>query len=101
MPIQKRVDPGWSQREDLTQLEDMHRHQPGFPEARVLAARIARASSRSSEEPADLEKASELIDEAMGLFPEESAPLREAARIALTGNRIAERGDVSRETRRA
>jgi tetratricopeptide (TPR) repeat protein len=57
--------------------------------ARILAARIAHALFAAQREPADLEKASALIEEAMSLSPQDPAPLREAFRIALTGNRTA------------
>ena len=90
VPIQKRVNDGEVRREDLARLEEMIATSPDFVDARVLASRIAYALFEEQQEPADLEKASELTSRAMDLFPNNASLLRQACRIALNGNHIEE-----------
>jgi len=74
----------------LSGLAAVRQTSPRFLDAYLLEADVARARFFDSRDPADLERALELVRAARGLAPSEPRPLFTLFDVAMTGDRLAE-----------
>jgi serine/threonine-protein kinase len=100
LDIQARVEEGQARPEDLVQLEAIMGTNPERVEMPLLAARIALSQFLTRREPADLEHASKLAQQARDLAPREIRPLRLELQIALTRHRLGKAEEIVEELER-
>jgi serine/threonine-protein kinase len=100
LDIQDRVDNGKALPDDLIRLEEIATSSPRFPEAAMLAARIAHSLYLARREPSYLDRAANLIEQARKLAPEDRRPLRLKLQIALTRHDLVEAETILRELER-
>ncbi|HEX6863329.1 MAG TPA: protein kinase [Thermoanaerobaculia bacterium] len=87
LEIRQRLDKGSPLAPELARLEEIVRQSPRFLEGQLLTARVAHSLYQTGHDPADLDRASRRVRQALELAPDDPRPLLLEVRIALAAGR--------------